>query len=88
MWGTEKQMKMVREVILETEKMPGVEKAYESPYPPPRMSRVLNAEAAVNELLTKRSDGAEFTSAIRKWKAELRVMDAEVRAQYGMGKAQ
>jgi hypothetical protein len=42
----------------------------------------------VNELLTKRSDGAEFTSAIRKWKAELRVMDAEVRAQYGMGKAQ
>ena len=48
MWGTEKQMKMVREVILETEKMPGVEKAYESPYPPPRMSRVLNAEAAVN----------------------------------------
>jgi hypothetical protein len=81
-------MKIVREVILETEKMPGIEKAYDSPYPPPRMPRVLVAEALVNELLMKRNDGAEFTSAIRKWKAELRVMDAEVRAQHGIGKNQ
>jgi hypothetical protein len=74
-----RQTEMVKAVILEAESYDGYGIALAMDDPPKRLLKIYEIEKKISAMMGDVNDGIEFDSLVKSWKAELKIIDLEMK---------